>query len=338
MRHYLRDVREEVHPAGTIYDVGRLPLDESEWEVALVQTGAGNVAAALEVERAVGTFKPRLAFFMGVAGGLKDVALGDVVAATKVYGYEAGKADVQFKPRLDFGHSTYDLEQVAKAVARQDEWQRHIPPSLDSSSDQKRPSAFVAPIAAGEKVVSSVEAPVYRLIKQNCSDALAVEMESYGFLSAVRASVGVSALVVRGISDLVEGKTEADATGSQFRASNHAAAFTIAVLAKYASLYPSPATVSINSVPMGKLEEDDWWRKLTALAAQLYPHGPEDRHIWERAGGDVARLETSASSHATWFGALRALRQGGGGRSITPSLLIETMFEDYPQNDQLLNL
>lgn len=339
MRQHLRDVREQVHPTGTIYDVGHLSLNQSEWEVALVQTGAGNVPAAVEVERAVSAFEPKLALFMGVAGGLKDVALGDVVAATKVYGYEAGKADVQFKPRLDFGHSTYDLEQVAKAVARQDEWQTHILSSSDSAPGLSRSKAFVAPIAAGEKVVSSAKAPIYKFLKQNCGDALAVEMEGYGFLAALRANMGVSALIVRGISDLVEGKAEADTTGSQPRASSHAAAFTVAILAKYATLYPSPVSAPQQLVSVEEAGQDDeWWRELTSLAAQLYQRGPEDRHVWDRAGGDVARLELGASAHAAWFGALRALRQGGGGKAITLPSLLRIMAEDFPQNAKLNDL
>jgi hypothetical protein len=75
--------RKVASTQGTIYECGAF----EDWEIAVAETGQGNTRAAVEVDRAVSTFEPDCLLFVGVAGGLKDVALGNVVAATKVCGY-----------------------------------------------------------------------------------------------------------------------------------------------------------------------------------------------------------------------------------------------------------
>jgi nucleoside phosphorylase len=242
VRAHLRDVQEAVHPKGTVYEQGVFDASPHSWKVGLVEVGAGNQEAAFEAERAINYFKPSVVFFVGVAGGLKDVRLGDVVAATKVYGYERGAAREEFQPRPDVGESSYSLVQRARAEASWPNWQRQ----LRSDAPAGSPRVFVAPIAAGEKVVKSESAPVAQFLRDQYSDALAVEMEGRGFLKAAQANEEVRALVVRGISDLLSGKEEADAAGGQEVAAPHASAFAFEVLAK---LTPPAPRVSASKQP-----------------------------------------------------------------------------------------
>ncbi len=228
VRANLKDLREKIHE-GTIYELGHFQPGDQSWEVAVSEIGMGNPGAASAAERAIAYFKPRLVLFVGVAGGLKDVQLGDVVAADKVYGYEFGKVDATgFKTRPSVYNATYALEQRARAVARRQDWLKRLPLPLPD----RTPKALVGPIAAGEKVLASTTSEMWNLIKQSYGNALAVEMEGHGFLAALHANQHVEALIVRGISDLIDGKREADAANTQELAARHASAFAFEVLAK----------------------------------------------------------------------------------------------------------
>ncbi len=228
VRAHLSNFKEEKHPQGTIYERGTFGTGDKTWEIGLVEIGAGNAGAALETERMIQHFGADVALFVGIAGGIKDVKIGDVVAATKVYGYESGKAEATFKLRPDAGNTSYSMEQRARAEARKDGWLQRIKPSVPDPA----PHVIVGPIAAGEKVVASTKSAVWKFLRANYGDALAVEMEGRGFLEATHANQKVEALVVRGISDLIDKKGEADAAGSQDAAARHAAAFAFEVLAK----------------------------------------------------------------------------------------------------------
>ena len=172
VRARLQNLEEKTHPQGTVYEQGKFESTAQIWDIGIVEIGPGNTAAAVEAERAIQYIQPDVILFVGVAGGIKDVALGDVVAATKVYGYESGKDEKTFKPRPDVMRSTYRLEQRARAEAKKDNWLRRI-----EEFSSPKPRAFVAPIAAGAKVVAAKRSASYQFIRNNYGDALAVEME-----------------------------------------------------------------------------------------------------------------------------------------------------------------
>jgi nucleoside phosphorylase len=247
---YLTDLREETHPQGTIYERGKFVANGRSWEVGIAEVGAGNAGAAVEAERAIAYFKPDVLFFVGIAGGIKDVAIGDVVAATDVYSYEIGKAEAgAFLTRPKAGKSTYALVQRAKSEARKGEWLKRV-----TNNWNAQPRVFVAPIAAGEKVIASRQSDIFRLLRASFNDAIAVEMEGFGFLSAAFAYPNIKAIVIRGISDLVEGKNddsiESEAARQQ-KASLHAGAFAFEMLSKLDITDPDIITAVGSNIASG---------------------------------------------------------------------------------------
>ena len=74
--------------------------------MVLAQVGIGGTNTAVDAQRAITHFKPQIILFVGIAGGIKDVGLGDIVVATKVYGYESGRVEAQgFRSRPEVGQS-----------------------------------------------------------------------------------------------------------------------------------------------------------------------------------------------------------------------------------------
>lgn len=222
---HLSDPHEQVE-GGTIYKIGSFRADGRDSTVAVVLTGMGNAPSAAATERALALFKPDFAFFVGIAGGLRgDLAIGDVIAADKVYGYEGGKAVRSFKTRPEATTVSHEALQRANSVVMDNVWQKRINPVPG-----RCPTALVKPIAAGEKIVASKGSAEFKRLKETYSDAHAVAMEEHGFCVAVKTHPRVCFAVVRGISDLIVKKEEADRAGSHGVASRNAAAFAFEML------------------------------------------------------------------------------------------------------------
>ena len=229
VRIHLTNLQEETHLKGTVYERGTF----IDWEIGIVQIDTGNVAAAIEAERAIAHFDPTIVLFVGIADGLNGVAPGDVVAARKIYGYESGQEQgTLFLPQSDVGNSSYYLIERAKAEARKTDWKQRIPTHIASIAAS--PDVFIGAIAAGEKIISSTQSPTFGLLQAAYSDTLAVEMEGRGFLLAAHMNEQLQALVVRGIVALIDDTHKNDVRTSQTVAAHHACAFAFEILAKLA--------------------------------------------------------------------------------------------------------
>ncbi|MFT3749068.1 MAG: 5'-methylthioadenosine/S-adenosylhomocysteine nucleosidase [Agriterribacter sp.] len=230
VKKHLIELEERVHPKGNIYEYGIFKGEYHSWGVGIAEVGAGNNTCALQTERAINYFNPEVILFVGIAGGIKDLNLGDVVAAEKAYAYESGKVSKSgFLTRPIAGMSSYEIFERAKADAKREDWKLRLPKSVR----KKKLKVSTKPIAAGEKVIAEIRSDIYDLISNSYNDTVAVEMEGSGFYSACHANGNLQFLIVRGISDLLSNKSETDAKGYQEIAARNASAFAFEVLSKY---------------------------------------------------------------------------------------------------------
>nr|WP_240982584.1 effector-associated domain EAD1-containing protein [Streptomyces sp. S3(2020)] len=75
------------------------------------------------------------------------------------------------------------------------------------------------------------------------------------------------------------------------------------------------------------------WKALEDLAAELYPAGPNDQELWERAGGRTADLDQRGSGRTRWHQALQRIEHGIGNPHLKQ--LLNEMRNDYPANQPL---
>jgi len=225
VKNFLINLKKEIHPRGNIYEVGDFYCENQKCKVAIVETGQGNINSAIAAERAINFFNPSIVLFIGVAGGIKDVKIGDLVIADKIYYYEAAKSAEEIKTRPSSYPSSYNLIETAKFIARNNTWLKRIKIFNNSK-------AFIGPIASGEQVIASTRSDIYKFITNNYNDTLAVEMEGYGILAAIyKSENNIKSAVIRGISDMIDNKSNTDKQGSQELAAYNASAFAFELLA-----------------------------------------------------------------------------------------------------------
>lgn len=221
VREHLTDLSPVDHPAGTRFEMGRLP--DSGQVVAIGATGRGILAATAVTQQAADTFLPRAMLFCGIAGRLlPSIGLGDVVVGAPVVAFQAGREDPdRFRPEpLTYAPAPM-LVQTAMDLMTKDEWLT----SLDFPA-----RAVMRPIASGGILLNNRDSATARLLGDYYATAAAIEMEGAGFAEAA-AQNGIPAIVIRSISDFADGnKPTTDGLGWRERAARHAAAFTTALV------------------------------------------------------------------------------------------------------------
>ncbi|MFM9613355.1 hypothetical protein DF268_19450 [Streptomyces sp. V2] len=241
VREFLTPVHATRSSSGAPYSVGNLATTSTVWEAWVTCIGQGNIAAALQASQAVQELRPALIAFVGTAGSLKaDVGLGDVVFATKVYGYESARQTdegLMGRPSIEVADRT--LVQLAFRVAAEGVWHEKI----TRAEHRPAPVAHVAPIAAGDKLHTGNRSALHAYLKASFDDAHAVEMEGLGFLTGARFwPTETHAVLVRGISDRLFDKEPGQDAMLQPAACRNAMAFLAELLDGYPQLPDAPRT------------------------------------------------------------------------------------------------
>lgn len=330
VREHLTDVETE-NASGLAADIGT-SLTSPGQRIAVIETGPGNVNAGILTAKAEETFRPEYIVMFGIAGGVKDVAIGDVVASSKVYWVEGGKAADRFKPRPDFAAVSPSVLQLARAVSADNAWLGRAKSNGGTwPGTGREPESFVGPIVVGEKVVIDERAEVAQTISETFSDAIAVDMEDFGALRGGAVNERAKTIAIRGVSDLMAHKADADAGGSQPLAAANGAAFLFDLLDRLTSSTTVTAAEATAPPPTDRINH------FVSVARKLYPAGPEQDALWERAGGDPSRLNREGAGATRWWHAIQLLENGGGG-NITIETLLTQMRADYTNNDDLDSL
>lgn len=226
-----------------LYKTGQFKGRFHSYTVTLRETGAKNSVVALAAERAIRLFEPSLIFLSGIAAGVKDVQVGDVVVGIRAYGYESGKETADGPvSRPDVLPFSPLLIETARLVSREDTWQKRTP---DGASQAR---VFFGPIASGDKVIATTASPLYQYLKLHYNDTTALEMESIGFATAAAGNPRLAALNIRGISDLMDQKGD----DFQEKAAERAAAFLFELLYQL-EYHPAPTETRPGEQPQSSV-------------------------------------------------------------------------------------
>lgn len=185
----------------------------------------------------------------------------------------------------------------------------------------------------GRVIIASSRASETSLILSGASNSLFTEY-LVGALKGAAYTQGDGLIRVFDVFNYVSEKVKAAVPNKQhpiFKASGLEDNFPIALYCGGIKSNTSAANISNTNKPTV-------WRQLEEIFADLYPAGPQDEEIWNRAGGDISRLRLNGTGRVQWFSALRTMRQGGGGQAINKHALILEALQDYPHHQELKHL
>lgn len=274
---------EWVSETGTIGHVCTVDGEYETVRVVVIQVESSGDATAGVLREAAEKLAPLYALLVGLATGVREVSVGTVVAANKVYAYDRGADGRSFRTHPELGAGSYRLVCRAEAEALRSRWLSRI---YGGNIPERHPEARVGPIAAGSPIVESPEGAVWHLLRQSYSDALAIETAGHGFLKGAH-QAKLDAIVVRGISRLLEPRGEpTDDANAEREAARNAAAFAVEILTRLPLGGDAEVTSELAQEPSYETPEQQRWAK------ELTEKNKERKRL-AVAGEDISQIERS---------------------------------------------
>ena len=218
------------------------------YSILVANTGKpGTVHGALACYKTVSYFQPTYTFFVGIAGGFpKDgQKVTDVAISSTIWGYEYGKIDDGFQPRLDLTYQPdHALLTNCKIFGSGETWDQITKDVAETESTVVRDGI----ILSGDKVIDNPSQSFFKSVKDKCPHALSVEMEGVGAAIAINLlkseNINSRFLMIRGISDMPRESEDSAQTrerdSNKKKAAENAALFTISYIRN--GLPTEPAT------------------------------------------------------------------------------------------------
>jgi nucleoside phosphorylase len=170
--------------------------NSDEYTIYLSKTGQGNSEAATRTTHAIKTLEPDLLIFVGTCGAIKDVKIGDIIIADRVYDYHRGK-------ETDNGFVSKPKSWVINAEIRSicGSYVEEFNKANCSNADSKSSRACIGTIGSGEAIISGKHTHNKDIIDNHYGDIIAVEMEGFGVCTAAYETNFHNTVVVRAVTD-----------------------------------------------------------------------------------------------------------------------------------------
>lgn len=92
---------------------------------------------------------------------------------------------------------------------------------------------------------------------------------------------------------------------------------------------------SLGSRGRSSLKWGDWWKTFTETLIELYPEGPKQKKLWQKADGDMSLLNDSGNNRDKWENAIDSLINGSAGGDISTVKIIEQVKKNFDKNPKI---